>query len=239
MIIYVINLKESITRREDIKNKLSGISFEFFHAEALSDKPNHEIYKLYDSRKTLKYKGYNLTTPELGCWASHFSLWKKCVKDNSPILILEDNIEIFGNLSKQIENIEKLVNKYGLIKLGNIFERNFVDIDRIDDQYRLISNLRGACGTSAYAISPQAANNYLNKINNFFEPIDDFMDNEWRTGQTVYSYYPQLVSRSQTVSTIGQRKVKGNLSLVNKLQIEGYRLFKKWKQKQYNKKNKL
>lgn len=237
--IYVINLKESLDRREEVSEKLSNVNFDFFTVERLNDKKNHVVYKLYNPNKTLKNKGYILTTSELGCWASHIDLWKKCVEENTPYLILEDNIELFGDLPSQLGNIEKLVTKYGLLKLGNIFEREFVEIEPIDEQYCLISNLKGACGTSAYAITPKTASVYLQKIDGFFEPIDDFMDNEWKTDQTVYSYFPQLVSRSQTTSTIGQRKAKGNLSLINKLQIEGYRLFKKWKQKQYNKKYKL
>ncbi len=154
------------------------------------------------------------------------------------ILILEDNIELHGDLHAQLSNIKSLVKQYGLIKLGNIFERQHVKIQSIDSTYTLISNLKGACGTSAYAIAPDVAAQYLAKINGFFEPVDDFMDNEWRTEQTLYSYHPQLVSRSQASSVIGQRKVKGKLSLINKIQVEGYRLFKQLRQKQYNKKHK-
>ncbi|TOK94512.1 glycosyl transferase, partial [Vibrio parahaemolyticus] len=79
-------------------------------------------------------------------------------------------------------------------------------------KYKLIANLKGACGTSAYAITPTTAERYLKQIDGFFEPVDDFMDNEWRTNQTIYSYFPPLVSRSNTASTIGKRKVKSNIS---------------------------
>lgn len=238
MKIYVINLKESVERREQVRKKLDSVNFEFFDAESIKKDPHHFIYSLYDERKTLKYKGYKLTTPELGCWASHISLWRKCVEDNTPLLILEDNIELFDDLNKQLDNIKKLTDKYGLVKLGNIFERKHVVITVIDTTYSLISNLKGACGTSAYAITPTVAANYLSKTDGFFEPVDDFMDNEWRTKQTVYSYYPQLVSRSDTVSTIGQRKVKLKTDFLNKISIEGYRLFKQWNQKIYNKRYK-
>ncbi|EGR3275236.1 glycosyl transferase, partial [Vibrio parahaemolyticus] len=56
--------------------------------------------------------------------------------------------------------------------------------------------------------------------------------------QTVYSYKPQLVSRSNTSSTIGQRKVKSNNGLLNKINIELYRLFKQLNQVIYNKRKK-
>lgn len=238
MKIYVINLKESVERREQVRKVLSSVDFEFFDAENIKKDPDHFIYTLYDEKKTRKYKGYTLTVPELGCWASHISLWKKCVSDHTPFLILEDNIELFGELVEQLKNIENLTKKYGLVKLGNIFERKHIEIVKIDEKYRLVSNLKGACGTSAYAITPKVAAAYLSQINGFFEPVDDFMDNEWRTRQTVYSYKPQLVSRSNTTSTIGQRKVKSNNGLLNKINIELYRLFKQLNQVIYNKRKK-
>ncbi len=235
---YVINLKESVERREHMTQVLSSINFEFFEAENIKKDPNHFIYTLYDAQKTRKYKGYQLTVPELGCWASHIALWRHCVKIQEPILILEDNIELLAHLHEQLENIEKLTEQYGLVKLGNIFERKHVDIAKIDGKYKLIANLKGACGTSAYAITPTTAERYLKQIDGFFEPVDDFMDNEWRTNQTIYSYFPPLVSRSNTASTIGKRKVKSNISWINKIYIEWYRVFKQWKQKEYNQRTK-
>ncbi|ELB2826660.1 glycosyltransferase family 25 protein, partial [Vibrio parahaemolyticus] len=76
MKIYVINLKESVERREQVRKVLSSVDFEFFDAENIKKDPEHFIYTLYDEKKTRKYKGYTLTIPELGCWASHISLWK-------------------------------------------------------------------------------------------------------------------------------------------------------------------
>ncbi|BCN22999.1 glycosyltransferase family 25 protein [Vibrio alfacsensis] len=232
--IFVINLKESTERREQMSSILSSVNFEFFDAENVKSDPQHSIYRLYDADKCQKYKGYQLTAPELGCWASHIALWRHCVKIQESILILEDNIELFGDLNAQLDNIQSFVNKYGLLKLGNIFERQHLKIQSIDENYEIISNLKGACGTSAYAITPEVAVQYLSQIDGFFEPVDDFMDNEWRTKQTIYSYHPQLVSRSNATSTIGKRKEKNNLTLVNKLSVEWYRLLKQWKQKNYN-----
>ena len=238
MKIFVISLKTSVERHIKVAEALKGVCFYFFDAENIKANPQHSIFSLYDGGKTKKYKGYELTTPELGCFASHISLWKQCVADGEVFLILEDNLALFGDLKSQLENIERLTTQYGVVKLGNIFERKFADIAAIDEQYRLISNLKGACGTSAYAITPQAAKNYLNQVDGFFEPVDDFMDNEWRTNQTLYSYHPKLVSRSTTASVIGQRKNKSKLGLFNTLSIELYRLFKQFKQVSYNKKYK-
>lgn len=238
MKIFVISLKTSVERHIKVTEALKGVPFSFFDAENIKANPQHSIFSLYDGKKTKRYKGYELTIPELGCFASHISLWKQCLADNEVFLILEDNLALFGDLESQLENIESLTHKYGVVKLGNVFERKFADIEPIDEQYKLISNLKGACGTSAYAITPKAAKNYLDQVDGFFEPVDDFMDNEWRTNQTLYSYHPKLVSRSAAASVIGQRKNKAKLGLVNKLSVEFYRLLKQFKQSRYNKSHK-
>ncbi len=77
--VFVINLKESIERREQMNNVLTSVSFEFFDAENIKSNPKHDIYRIYDAAKSLKFKGYQLTLPELGCWASHIALWRHCV----------------------------------------------------------------------------------------------------------------------------------------------------------------
>lgn len=236
MNIFVISLKESLERRTQINELLNsiGITFDFFDADNITKNPGHEIFKLYSKTKTEKYKGYQLTTAEIGCFASHISLWKKCVEINKPILILEDNIEIIGNINEQLQNISKLTNEYGLVKLGNIFDRRFIHITDIDDKHQLISNLKGACGTSGYAISPNAAKKYLNLTNGFFEPVDDFMDNEWRTKQTIFSYHPPLIRRSKITSTIGNRKLKLNKRFSTIITTELYRIYRQLRQKIYN-----
>ncbi|WP_322803474.1 glycosyltransferase family 25 protein [Vibrio alfacsensis] len=234
MKIFVINLKRSADRREYVSNLLKGIDFDFFEGEDIANHPDHEIYSLYAPSKTLKYKGYTLTTPELGCFASQINLWRHCVKINEPILICEDNIELYGDLKTQLDNINTLVSQYGIVKLGNYFERKHIKIADIDDTYSLVSCVKSACGNSAYAITPEVANNYLSKLQGFFEPVDDFIDNEWSTEQTLFSYYPNLVARSNTSSTIGARKIKGKISLINKLNVEAYRLYRQIRQHIYN-----
>lgn len=238
MKIFVISLKSSVLRRETVVDELKGIPFSFFDASNLKENPNHFIFSLYDKAKTKKYKGYDLTIPEVGCFASHISLWRQCVTDGEEYLIFEDNLSLFGDLDKQLNNIKSLVVKYGVVKLGNIFERKYTEIECIDENYTLISNLKGACGTSAYAITPKAAQHYLDQVAGFFEPVDDFMDNEWRTKQTLYSYHPKLVSRSDANSVIGKRKDKSHLGAWNKVSVELYRLSKQVAQSVYNKKKK-
>lgn len=234
MQIFIISLRDSVSRRANVTKELHNVSFKFFDAVDLRSNDNHEILNLYNQNKTVFLKGYKLTKAELGCFASHYELWKKCIELDEPILIFEDNLHLQGNLGNQLANIYKLTNKFGLIKLTNTFTRKFITVDEIDTKYKLISNLKGGCGTGAYCISPSVAEKYIELCPSFFEPVDDFMENEWRTQSTIFSYYPNLVARSETASVIGSRKDKSERTLKQKIGSIVYRLYRQIRQTFYN-----
>lgn len=234
MKIFVINLKSSTERKKHVQQILSDIDFTFFEADNLSETPNHFIYKLYNPKKTQILKGYTLTTAELGCFASHVSLWKKCVQLDEPILILEDNIELLDDFKSYLSVIERLVNEYGILKLYDIYPRKHKVIRKVDSTYNVVSNLKGGCGTQAYVITPNVAASLLEKTDGFFEPVDDFIESEWRTKQTVYSLSPFLVKRSEVKSSIGNRKIKDKANIKHQLYSELYRTYQKIRQAMYN-----
>lgn len=235
MKVFVISLKSSIERRNTVIRELASIDFEFFDADNLKEEPDHFIFSLYDIEKTRKYKGYQLTVSELGCFASHISLWRKCVELNEPILILEDNIVVAKDLSSYLDKIFELTDKFGILKLCNVFKSNYKVIEVIDDKYKVTSNLKKpGLGTQAYAITPRIAQAYLNIAPGFFEPVDNFMEHEWRTRQTIYSLEPNLIQRGQVPSTIGPRKMKKSKRLSSKVMPELYRAYSKTRRALYN-----
>lgn len=235
MKIFVISLKSSDDRRRDVASKLGNIDFEFFDADNLRADPEHFIYSLYGKEKTRKYKGYVLTITELGCFASHISLWRRCVELDEVLLILEDNIDVSDDLPSYLQTIEELTKKYGILKLCNLFKSNYKVYEQIDDKYEVTSSLKKpGLGTQAYAISPRVAKAYLDTVPGFFEPVDNFIESEWRTKQTVYSLRPNLINRAKAVSTIGQRKIKESNSVFSKVLPELYRLFIRIRRAHYN-----
>ena len=58
----------------------------------------------------------HISQGEVGCFLSHYLLWKKCIDLNEPILILEDDAIITDEFD--IEKIEKLTDEYNFIYLG-------------------------------------------------------------------------------------------------------------------------
>ncbi|GAA8050972.1 hypothetical protein HpMS97_08150 [Helicobacter pylori] len=119
--VYIISLKESQRRLDTEKlvlesnEKFKGrCVFQIF--DAIS--PKHEdfekfVQELYDAQSMLKsdwfhsYVGVGLTLPELGCYLSHYLLWKECVKTNQPVIILEDDVVLEFNFMQALEDCLK------------------------------------------------------------------------------------------------------------------------------------
>ncbi|OPG20343.1 lipopolysaccharide biosynthesis protein, partial [Helicobacter pylori] len=119
--VYIISLKESQRRLDTEKlvlesnEKFKGrCVFQIF--DAIS--PKHEdfeklLQELYDAQSLLQsdwyhfYVGDGLTLPELGCYLSHYLLWKECVKLNQPVVILEDDARLESNFMQALEDCLK------------------------------------------------------------------------------------------------------------------------------------
>ncbi|TPH53733.1 glycosyltransferase family 25 protein [Helicobacter pylori] len=119
--VYIISLKESQRRLDTEKlvlesnEKFKGrCVFQIF--DAIS--PKHQdfekfVQELYDVQNMLKsdwfhsYVGAGLTLPELGCYLSHYLLWKECVKTNQPVVILEDDVALESNFMQALEDCLK------------------------------------------------------------------------------------------------------------------------------------
>ncbi|WP_120839184.1 glycosyltransferase family 25 protein [Helicobacter pylori] len=119
--VYIISLKESQRRLDTEKlvlesnEKFKGrCVFQIF--DAIS--PKHQdfekfVQELYDAQSLLQsdwyhsYVGAGLTLPELGCYLSHYLLWKECVKTNQPVVILEDDAMLESNFMQALEDCLK------------------------------------------------------------------------------------------------------------------------------------
>lgn len=235
MYTVVVSLPSSVERRAEIDSMMAahGLDFEYFDAVDVRNGP-HPLLALYDGAKSRRLKGYELTDAEIGCFASHYSLWRRCADLDEPILILEDNVEIRGDLDSRLALLEEKVVDFGVLKLAGVFERPHVTVDRLDDRYEIVRNNKGTRGTSAYLISPDRAKAWLALAPGFFEPVDNFMESEWRTRLPVYSIHPWLAARRKTASIIGDRKKRAASGITSKLLPEIYRGYARARQRLYS-----
>ncbi len=120
--VYIISLKESQRRLDTEKLVLESNEkfkdrcvFQIF--DAIS--PKHQdfekfVQEFYDAQSMLKsdwfhsdYCYQELLPQELGCYLSHYLLWKECVKLNQPVVILEDDVTLESNFMQALEDCLK------------------------------------------------------------------------------------------------------------------------------------
>ncbi len=227
MKVFIISLKRSIERRARMNKEMHkiGMNFEFFDA-ADASMPNFICSERAAPHITKKRKGYTLITNEIACYASHFMLWQQCVTLNEPIVILEDNINLLDDFKSVLKEITLQINDLNYIKLSATIidkKRKFSPVIKLNNHFSIGCYSKGTSGTTGYVISPIAAKKFIENSAQFIAPVDDFMEKPWIHKIKAYSVNPAICSRSNITSTIGNlRKVKKNLTFLDKLRIEYY-----------------
>jgi len=104
----------------------------------------------------------------LGCFYSHYRLWKKCIELNRPIWIFEDDV-VFLRPYYPVDFDEVLITVLGSWK--RIYERDVHIEPKKQPEAELFP---GPClpGTPGYAITPKAAKKLLKEFSTTFTASD-------------------------------------------------------------------
>lgn len=236
--IFVISLATVTERRKFMEQQLNNkkIPFEFFNAidGRISE---HPLFKKYNKEKRLKQKGNELAGGELGCFASHYLLWEKCIALNTPIIIIEDDAVIFDNFMafyKDIKNFSK--NSLYLRLFVNDNNKPYKVIDR-KSGYDIVRYLKGPRATRGYLIKPSAAKAFIMHAQEWVWPVDDYMDMSWIHKVQCQGIIPGVIQGEGAgfISTIADAKVhKNKKTLTTKLIREIYNVRNKTMELLYN-----
>tara|TARA_Y100000389_G_C17471030_1_gene530920 strand:- start:5156 stop:5917 length:762 start_codon:yes stop_codon:yes gene_type:complete len=111
--VFVINLK----RRSDRLNKFITKKDYLPEFEIFDAIDGHQLN--YDNNNNLEYQNNiildsklikkinKLKVGEIGCFLSHYFIWKKIIKLNKPCLIFEDDVNICIDFTNKLNNILK------------------------------------------------------------------------------------------------------------------------------------
>ena len=191
--IYVINLERSIDRRENVLSQFDaiGIRSEFF--TAIDGKAHdHELFKNFDEELRIKTKGKSLTRGQLGCFASHYLAWERCVQDRKPVIILEDDVLIFKERFLSFLKLAELLDKkYECIRLFDNHSKNHKAIKvEIINGFCIAKFTKGHMRATGYYLNPNGAEKFLRKANRWFLTNDIYMDRFWDHGVECYGTIP-------------------------------------------------
>lgn len=214
--IFIISLKTATTRRAAIAEQLAGLglSYQFFDAVTGQDAIDH--FKAVDPTRYRLNTRREPMANEMGCYASHLSLWKLSVELNEPIVILEDDCRFYPNFPDAIQATSGLISEFGFVRL-QAHERarkkpTGPTTHRILDLagFRLSYVSDVPLCLAAYAISPAAAGRLVTSSATLTAPVDKFMQRTWDHGTPVFVLAPPSVAMSvqRAISTVGDRSRK-------------------------------
>ena len=211
MKILVVNLERSADRREFMEQNLGqlGIEFKFFRAID-AHRGEHVPLSRYSERKALAEFGRPLSIGEVGCFASHYLLWQRCIVEREPLVILEDDVLIDDQFPRALAAVRELIGRLRLIRLGLGF---------FCDQYSPAGSCQGfdvveymrdkTLGTQGYAVSPEGAANLVAHAHAWFRSVDCYLRHAELHGVDSYGLLPLPVTHADQrayPSVIGEER---------------------------------
>jgi len=231
---FVINLAGSDDRWETTSRRLTALEVPFERFEAVDGRVSpHPLFERHDDKLRQKYRGRALSGGELGCFASHFLLWQRCVELNEPIVVMEDDIIIRDSFPEAVKVASENISKLPYLRFSGIHlkRRPYKKIDRLGS-FDLVDHIKGPAGTQCYVLSPLAAKAFIQSADVWFLAVDDYMDRYWQHSINCYSLMPFPVGLAN-VETDMVRPKKATRSLKVKLVKACYGLLESLRRNRY------
>ena len=159
MTIAVINLARSKDRRELIEATFArlGLGFEFF-AGIDAWRGEHVRFSQYNATAVGSDFHRPLSAGEIGCFASHYLLWQRCMESREPLVIMEDDVVIDDGFVRPLETTTDLLPTFPFIRLGLTQEGGgTAPILSLPSGFELVSLTSGTFGCQCYILSEVGA----------------------------------------------------------------------------------
>lgn len=157
-----------------------GLPYCFFDAIHGARNPDHPLFKKYNDKKRarLRGSGASLRLSQLGCFASHYLLWEKCVQARKAIIVLEDDAILLPEFMSFYENAAAFASRYGLVWLQpsrKIADQAGLVLETIGP-FTVKKFAKGFSGATGYLLTPEAAQTLLDYCAEWIYPVDNTMD---------------------------------------------------------------
>lgn len=223
--IYIISLDSANDRRSQIEKQFANqeLSYSFF--SAINGRNGHQLFDKYNERKTYSCKGYKMNPGQLGCYASHYLLWEKCVRDDTPIIIFEDDVIInFDILKSFINQTDTLAKHCECIRLFKNMRKTYKERLHMDfNDFSIYKYNKGHMSTMGFYLTPTGARKFLVASSEWFLPVDLYMDRFWANKVKCFGIKPACIehdfSFESNIST-NQTRLKYKKSYGMKLRKE-------------------
>ncbi len=208
MKVLVISLPESAERRHSATGKLTalGLSFEFI--DGINGNTSRDpLLERYREKEFILNYGRPALPGELGCYASHYLAWQRCIELGVPVLVLEDDFKPLDRFMGALEVCEQHINTQGYIRLETTGDKPASSVFT-QDGFTLVKFLKAPQGALCYAISPSVASTFVAHSQTFDYPVDVFVRNFWYHKVPLFGLKPYSATASDIAvnSYIGNRR---------------------------------
>ncbi len=179
--VLVISLRRSVDRRAKVEQELKNISLPWSFLDAIDGSTLAGPPIEYQPLKVKLLQGYPLTPNEIGCYLSHKEAWKRCVSQNIPTLVFEDDFVLSPEFEGIINSLLNNESAWSLVRLQGLYEVPYRELTPVGDAH-LVKNLGDAVGATAYLFKPQVAQVLIDESRAIYEPVDHFLEHQSKHG---------------------------------------------------------
>jgi len=227
--IQVINLASRADRREQIAAQFARLgvaSYAFFEAVNGKAHPDHPLFRLYDAaaRRRVKGRGRDLKPSQLGCYASHYLLWQRCVASGEPLVVVEDDAVILDNFPDFLDQARALAARWPLVWLHDNDKPGrapTLSVGRAGP-FSLRKTLKSHYRTVAYLLGPRGAEGLLRYSQAWIYPVDDAMCRFYDHGVESILIQPHCVTHDNDSISDITGAAPAPLPLADKLRREAH-----------------
>lgn len=202
--VLVISLRRSVDRREKVEQELKKVSMSWSFLDAVDGSALASPPVEYQPLKVQLLQGYPLTPNEIGCYLSHKEAWKRCVAQNIPTLVFEDDFVLSPEFENVINSLLNDEEAWNFVRLQGLYEVPYQELTPLGGAH-LVKNLGDAVGATAYLLKPQVAQVLIDESRDIYEPVDHFLEHRSKHGLEFLAVRPYPVDISRVKSTIDDR----------------------------------
>ena len=212
MKIFVISLPDADARRERAARQLGevGLDFEFFDAMRGEQVLAERYFDRCDEEEWLLNTGHPMSLGEVGCFASHRSMWQRCVDLGEPIMIMEDDFQLLPGFAGAVQQVAESILECGFIRLQSETRARRQRVAAKGD-YTLWRYTKVPHSCMCNSMTPDVAQRLVDQTRSIYEPVDVFIKKYWVHGQAIYGLTPYTVTEStlsQQTYILHREKVK-------------------------------
>lgn len=195
---FVICLERETERRQRIQKHLDTLGIDFSFTSAVDGRllTASEKEQYYSEPLSIKTRGRQLASGEIGCYLSHSRIWEKVVNENiSQVLIIESDAVFSEEAVRVINAINTKNIDWELLML---FYRECFPAFRgrlpITSQSKLVRFSNKTSCATAYLVTLEGAHKLLKKAYPIQMPVDDYMTGGYINKDiNTFAIYPRTI----------------------------------------------